>query len=109
MYVNAMPADYFAPAYHGLLIQLCRHRVASDRTGMLIEQVCKRKKINYTELQMLHAMQSAESGAIVRLCRQLRLSPQAVYRANAVAKLKPLPASQQQLPSPWDRKYDAGE
>jgi hypothetical protein len=85
--VAAMPADYFRPSNFALLVQFCRHSVASDRVAQLIETFCKRKKIDCPEFAQLLAMQSVESANIIRLSRQLRLSPQAVYRADS-AKLR---------------------
>ena len=81
MIVNAMPADHFAPSHFPLLVQLCRHVATSDRVKLLIEQLCRKKQIDCDELQRLLAMQNAESLAIVRLMRSLRLSPQSIYRA----------------------------
>jgi hypothetical protein len=103
--VNSMAADYFAPSHHPLLCQLCRHTVASNRVGQLIEACCKRRRISTLELQTLHSMQQSESAAIVRLARSLRLTPQSVYRAES-SKIKPLTPTQSQFPSPWDAKYD---
>jgi hypothetical protein len=89
MIVNAMPADHFSPSHFPLLVQLCRHVVASNRVKLLIEQFCKKKQIDCVGLQTLLAMQTSESSAIVRLMRSLRLSPQAIYRADA-PKLRPV-------------------
>src|SRR5258705_9882424 len=80
--VAAMPADYFRPTHFALLAQFCRHNVAADRVAQLIETFCRRKKIDCPEFAQLLAMQSVESANIIRLSRQLRLSPQAVYRAE---------------------------
>ena len=97
--VNSMPADFFSPAAFPLLIQYCRHCVASDRVAMLIAAFCRRKKISYGEYRDLLAMQAVESANIIKLGRQLRLSPQSHYR-NDSAKARPLSG----LPAPWDRK-----
>ena len=85
--VAAMPADYFRPTNFPLLVQFCRHSAAADRVAQLIETFCKRKKVDCPEFASLLAMQSSESASIVRLSRQLRLSPQAIYRADS-AKLR---------------------
>ncbi|MGZ6316312.1 MAG: hypothetical protein ACXWNQ_03555 [Anaerolineales bacterium] len=102
MVVAAMPADYFRPTHFKLLIQYCRHSVAADRVAQLIETFCKKRKINCPEYASLLAMQNAESGAIIRLSRQLRLSPQAVYRAESAKLRQPSLAPWHR--EPWERK-----
>ena len=102
MITAAMPSDHFAPSHIPLLTQLCRHVVASDRVSMLIEAICKARKLSTTELQSLLATQSAESSAIVRIMRSLRLTPQSLYRAET-AKLRPLLTSPR---PPWHRSPD---
>ena len=107
MIVNAVPADMFAPSTHPLLTQLCRHVVMADRVKMLIEQMCKKKTIVVDELHKLVAMQNAESAAIVRLMRSLRLSPSSIYRGES-RKIYPIIGNQ--TPLPWDgADEDAGE
>jgi hypothetical protein len=96
--VAAMPADFFKAGSFALLIQFCRHSVAADRVAQLIEAFCKRKKIDCSEFASLLAMQSLESANIIRLSRQLRLSPQAVYRADSAKLRQPSTAS-----APWHR------
>lgn len=107
MITNAMPADHFSPSHFPLLVQLCRHVVSSDRVKLLIEQFCKKKQIDCSRLQTLLSMQTSETSAIVRLMRSLRLSPQAIYRAES-PKLRPI--TQGELApwhrNPWDREYN---
>jgi hypothetical protein len=79
--VASMQPDYFARSHYPMLSQLCRHIVASNRVAQLIESVCKQKKLNRVELASLLALQAAESSAIVRLSRSMRLTQQSVYRA----------------------------
>lgn len=98
--VDALPADYFAPTTFPLLIQLCRHVVLADRVAQLIEAFCKRKKIDYPELAALGTMQSVESANIIKLSRQLRLSPQSIYRGKS-AKVRPTVHSA--ALAPWHR------
>jgi hypothetical protein len=111
--VNAMPADYFRPTHFPLLIQYCRHSVAADRVAQLIEAFSKRRKIDCPQYAALLAMQNAESGAIIRLSRQLRLSPQAVYRAESAKLRQPPTALAPWHREPWERKKidesDGGE
>jgi len=96
--VNAMAADYFQPTHFPLLIQYCRHTVAADRVAQLIEAYTKRRKIDCPAFASLLTMQSVESANIIRLSRQLRLSPQAIYRADS-AKLRPVSTAL----APWHR------
>ncbi|MHC2530579.1 hypothetical protein [Bradyrhizobium diazoefficiens] len=97
--VAAMPAQYFARTQYPLLTQLCRHVVASNRVAMLIESVCKQKAIDRAELVSLQAAQAAETSAIIRLSRSMRLTHQSVYRASATGKLTPQPV----IEAPWHR------
>ena len=94
----SMPPGYFARSHFPLLSQLCRHIVASNRVALLIEQSCKQKKVHRAELATLHAMQASESASIIRLCRQLRLTHQAIYRANSTRQ-RPIAM----LNPPWER------
>jgi len=72
--VSSMPPEHFARTHYPMLTQLCRHIVASRRVAQLIEAVCKQKKLNRAELASLLALQAAESSAIIRLCRSMRLT-----------------------------------
>ena len=98
--VNAMPADYFTPPAFPLLVQYCRHAVASDRIAMLIAAFVRRDRITNAEYAMLLQMQSLKSANLIRLGRQLRLTPQAVYRADS-AKIRPTLST---ADPPWVRK-----
>lgn len=80
--VNSMPADHFMPANYGLLVQLCRHKVAARTIDQLIAACRRKKKLDLGEYDRLLRMQSAESAAINRLTRSMRLSQQAVMRAE---------------------------
>ncbi|QHP70997.1 hypothetical protein EI171_29120 [Bradyrhizobium sp. LCT2] len=97
--VAAMPPQYFARTQYPLLTQLCRHITASNRISLLIESLCKRKSIDCTELISLHAAQAAETAAIIRLSRSMRLTHQSVYRASATGRLTPQPV----IEAPWRR------
>ena len=97
--VASMPAGHFARTQYPMLVQLCRHKVAADRVAQLIEAVCRKKKFNSSELLALQAAQSAESSAIMRLSRSMRLTQQSVYRANATGRLSPTTT----IEAPWAR------
>jgi hypothetical protein len=103
---SAMPPDYFARSHFPLLSQLCRHVVAADFIGALLARTYKSKKIDRAEYAALLALQSAESSAITRLMRSLRLTHQSIHRAES-AKLRPislLDAPWHSDRQPWDRK-----
>ena len=96
--VASMPPEHFARIHYPMLTQLCRHVVASRRIAQLIEAVCKQKKLNRAELASLLALQAAESSAIIRLCRSMRLTQQSIYKANNTGKLRPVGM----MKAPWD-------
>jgi len=95
--VGAMRPDYFSRSHYPLLSQLCRHIVAANRVAQLVEAVCKKRRLDCAELASLLALQASESSSIARLCRQLRLSPQSIYRADST-KQRPVSV----LSAPWD-------
>ena len=95
--VGAMRPDYFSRSHYPLLSQLCRHTVAANRVAQLVESACRRRKLDRTELASLLAMQASESSSIARLCRQLRLTHQSLYRADST-KQRPVSI----LNAPWD-------
>ena len=104
--VSAMPADYFAATHFPLLSQLCRHIVAANCIGALLAVQYKSKKIDQPQFTSLLSMQAAESSSINRLMRSMRLTHQALYRADST---KPRPATMLEAPwhrQPWDRKAD---
>ena len=92
--VESMPADHFAPSHYPILSQYCRHKVESNRISQLIEQLCKtpegsKRVFNLTEYNLLTTMQGRESTALNRLARSMRLTHQALYRADS-PKSRPL-------------------
>jgi hypothetical protein len=95
--VAAMPPDHFRRTHFPMLSQLCRHIIASRRVAMLIEQASKRKNIDAGEYALLLRMQSAETTAIIRLSRAMRLTHQALYRGES-ANLRPLNS----IDPPWE-------
>jgi|SRR5882724_10361184 len=97
--VSSMPADHFAPSHYPILAQYCRHVIASRRIAQLVERCCKAKKFDREELKELLKMQATESLAIMRLARSMRLTHQAIYKANATGALRPVRALAK---APWD-------
>ena len=99
--VNSMLADHFAPSHYPILAQYCRHVIASRRIAQLVERCCENtKKFNREELKELLKMQATESLANMRLARSMRLTHQAIYKANATGALRPV---QVLAKAPWDK------
>ena len=72
-----------------MLAQLCRHVVATRRLAQLMRAVMKPKKgdvFAMKEYAGLLEMQRAESAAITRLSRSMRLTQQSVVRAETLSR-----------------------
>ncbi|MGE3296724.1 MAG: hypothetical protein AB7I68_05175 [Porticoccaceae bacterium] len=69
--VNRLPADHFPRETHGLLVQYCRHVVASRRVAKLIDAAAEG---DLPTLARLLRMQVAQSNAIASLATKMRLS-----------------------------------
>jgi hypothetical protein len=98
--VASMPAEHFSRVHYPMLTQLCRHKVESNRINQLIEQCCSKKKgkpFDLNEYRILTGMQGRESSEINRLMRSMRLTHQALYRADSV---KPRPVAM--VKPPWE-------
>ena len=99
--VASMPADHFARSHYPILAQYCRHVIASRRIAQLDERCCKNKKeFSLIEYKELRKMMATESLAIMRLARSMRLTHQAIYKANATGALRPV---QSMTKAPWDK------
>ena len=96
--VNTMPADHFMRGNFPLLAQLCRHVVASRRVAQLIKLVCEAKPFCHRDYANLLTVQSAESSAIMRLSRSMRLTQQSVSRAETTKHPK-----NKLSRAPWDK------
>ena len=92
--VNRMPADWFPPETHGLLVQYCRHRVAARRVSQLIEAAEAGDEIDVDEYDRLLRMQEREGRAMSALSTRMRLSQQSTYDKS---RRKPTPGKR-----PWD-------
>jgi hypothetical protein len=100
--VATMPAGHFA--HHPLLILLtllCRHIVAARYIDRLIADSRKKNKPD-REYTMLLRAQSETSDVILRLQRAMRLTHQAVIRADS-AKQRPA-LGPPLLFKPWNRQ-----
>ena len=95
--VGTMDPGHFMRGNYPLLAQLCRHIVNARRLAQLIEQCAKQKKLNRVEFASLLAMQAVESSAIIRLCRSMRLTQQAVKRLETTRHPKG-----ERVKKPWD-------
>ena len=80
--VSTMAPDHFMRGNYPLLSQLCRHIVSSRRIAQVIEQVANEKVLDLKELSALLQLQAAESAAITRLSRSMRLTQQSIMRAE---------------------------
>jgi hypothetical protein len=80
--VQTMPADHFMRGNYPLLAQLCRHIVSARRIAQLVEKVANRKVLDLKELTALFQLQAAETAAIMRLSRSMRLTQQSIMRAE---------------------------
>jgi hypothetical protein len=97
--VGSMPADYFVRASFPILSQLCRHIVAAGQVAQMIKLMQKSKKeFNYKDFAALLQQQAAESLAIMRLSRSLRLTPQSTKNQHIS-----LPKGGVVIDAPWER------
>ena len=96
--VQTMPPDHFMRGNYPLLAQLCRHIVSSRRIAQLIEQVATEEVLDLKDLSALLQLQAAESAAIMRLSRSMRLTQQSIMRAETTKHPKG-PTKR-----PWDRE-----
>jgi len=97
--VNTMSPDHFMRGNYPILGQLCRHIVAARRIAEMINSYRKRKDFNYRDYAELLKQQSAESSAIMRLSRSLRLTQQSIFDR----KMKH-PRGGKTIGNPWDRE-----
>jgi len=87
--VRALPADHFPRETEALLVQFCRHVVASRRVA---EMIAAAGDDDLTKLARLLRMQVAQSGAIASLAGKMRLSQSATSdrrKAKGPAERKP--------------------
>lgn len=96
--VSAMQPGYFARSHYPLLVQLCRHIEAANKIAGFIEMA------KAVELGKLLALQHRESASIIKLCRQMRLSHQAVVHKLNTNNL--IPRKDSALPAPWEIEAD---
>lgn len=83
--VNSMPADWFSPENHALLMQYCRHVVNARRLAQLIDQECARDEVSQKNLCDLMAAEHKQSSAMKALAASMRLSQQSKYNAQSAS------------------------
>lgn len=77
--VAAMPADWFPPASHGTLIQLCRHRLRARHLAQLIDALQASDDFDVREFRDLLRSET-ETTRLIESCEtKLRLTPQTQY------------------------------
>ena len=101
--VNTMPADHFMRGNFPLLAQLCRHIVNARRFAQMIEEVASRPILDLScrQLGELAKLQMAESAAIMKLSRSMRLTQQSVMKAETTKHPK-----NTMIQAPWLQKRD---
>jgi hypothetical protein len=77
--VNALPADWFRPETHGLLVQYCRHRVAAQRVAVLLRQAEQNDTLDVQDYDRLLKMQEREGRALSSLATRMRITQQTSY------------------------------
>ena len=96
--VNCMPANHFIPANYHVLVQLCRHLVESDRISRMLHSYCQKKDNASVKIYVdLLKAQDAQTAAINRLSRSMRLTHQATFNKTAV-RLKRIAADAIEMP-----------
>ena len=84
--VNSLEHDWFTKETEGLLVQYCRHTVASDKISELIVKYEKKKRgFKFEDYDRLLKMQERESRTIASLATRMRLTQQAKYTAQSAA------------------------
>ena len=96
--VGVMPAEHFMRANLPLLTQLCRHIIAARRVAQLLEQASTDPTIDRVIFVALLKQQSAESLAISRLLRSMRLTQQSVMRSETAKTKHPKGV----MKNPWE-------
>jgi hypothetical protein len=82
--VSDVPADWFTPRNHDLLVEYCSHVVSSRRLAQMIHQMeTAEGDLNlkaWTSLMRAHAQQS---GRVQALATSMRITQQSTYSAKS--------------------------
>jgi hypothetical protein len=92
--VEDMPADWFSEGSRPLLVQYCRHVVASRRIAELIATIEIDPEFDVREYQRAMTMQDRCSASIGLLAVKMRLAQQSSYQPQKVR-------SKQSSVKPW--------
>ncbi len=83
--VNAKPADWFGREHMAMLEALCRHIVQAQAISSMIDSFdieWAKEDDGLKRLEKLQKMHRVQSQAIDTLMRSMRLTHQAIYRAD---------------------------
>lgn len=104
--VASMPADHFPRSTFPMLVQLCRHVVASNRLKQLEMKMLKPGKGNKFDPRAfaeLRKAMSLESSQIARLSRSMRLTQQSYIKSETLGRKL---ASPMMEAPPWANEED---
>ena len=93
--INRLPADWFPRETHGMLVQYCRHVVASRRVAQLIAAHEASENFDTEDYDRLLKMQEREGRAISSLATRMRISQHSTYDKK---KAKPIRGAKK----PWE-------
>jgi len=77
--VGSMPAEWFKPETHAMLVQYCRHVVGSRRMSQRIETEESSPILDMKELERMYRMRERESRAASMLATRMRITQQTYY------------------------------
>lgn len=99
--VNAQSADWFKASNFPLLVQYCKHVVASRRIAELIEKCTEDPaEFRLADYDKLLEMQRKETSAIVRLATSMRLAQHSYVKGDSPRTNDP----GQTIQAPWKQK-----
>jgi hypothetical protein len=98
--VDDLPADWFRPSNHALLVQYVRHIVASRRIAQLIELEEASESFSVDTYAQLLAIQEREGRVMSSLATKMRLTQQAMFDDK---KRKPQTSGKK----PWEPDEEA--
>ena len=87
--VDRLPADWFPRETHALLVQYCRHVIASRRIAQLIAVAESGETFDLAEYDRLCNMMQRESRVIASLATKMRLSQQTKFDKEKKRSVKP--------------------
>ena len=106
--VASMPADHFTRSTFPLLVALCRHTVAANRLKQLEAKITKPGKGKSFDMRAyieIRKLQGLETAHINRCLRAMRLTQQAIIKAESLGRK----LGRQITQSPWGDVEDDDE